>query len=192
MPQSPEALVRRLIEEGFNQGNLDVADELISPDLLEHQNFGPDHAPGAEGVKAVIASLRRAFSDFHLAIDDLAVDGDTVWLRMTGTGTNDGSFMGHPADRPRHAHRRLRRPPPRKRPDRRALGRPRPPRHPLPARTRATTRPQRFVCPDAGIRALGTGPLEHLFFEPAGDLVREAPTRVTSIAATTSSTPDVH
>lgn len=43
----------------------------------------------------MIASLRRAYSDFHLAIDDLAVDGDTVWLRMTGTGTNDGSFMGH-------------------------------------------------------------------------------------------------
>ncbi len=96
MSQSPEALARRLIEEGFNQGNLDVADELISPDLVEHQNFGPNHAPGAEGVKAVIASLRRAFPDFHLAIDDLAVDGDTVWLRMTGTGTNDGPFMGHP------------------------------------------------------------------------------------------------
>ena len=96
MAQSPAALVRRLIEEGFNQGNLDVADELISPEMVEHQNFGPDHAPGAEGVKAVIASLRRAFSDFHLAIEDLAVDGDTVWLRMTGTGTNDGSFMGHP------------------------------------------------------------------------------------------------
>jgi predicted ester cyclase len=96
MPQRPEALVRRLIEEGFNEGNLDVAGELISPAMAEHQNFGPDHAAGAEGVKAVIASLRRAFSDFHLAIDDLAVDGDTVWLRMTGTGTNDGSFMGHP------------------------------------------------------------------------------------------------
>ena len=94
--QSPEALVRRLIEEGFNEGNLNVTEELISPDLVEHQNFGPDHAAGAEGVKAVIASLRRAFSDFHLAIEDLAVDGDTVWLRMTGTGTNDGSFMGHP------------------------------------------------------------------------------------------------
>ena len=96
MPNSPESLVRRLIEEGFNQGNLDVADQLVSPDLVEHQNFGPDHAPGAEGVKAVIASLRRAFSDFHLEIDDLTVAGDTVWLRMTGTGTNDGSFMGHP------------------------------------------------------------------------------------------------
>lgn len=96
MPQSPEALVRRLIEEGFNEGNLDVADELISADFVEHQNFGPDHARGAEGVKAVIASLRRAFSDFHLEIDDHAVHGGTVWLRMTGTGTNDGSFMGHP------------------------------------------------------------------------------------------------
>jgi predicted ester cyclase len=96
MSRNPEALVRRLIDEGFSEGNLDVADELISPDFVEHQNFGPGHAPGAEGVKAVIASLRRAFSDFHLEIDDLAVNGDLVWLRLTGTGTNDGPFMGHP------------------------------------------------------------------------------------------------
>jgi len=96
MVQDPEALARRLIEEGFNEGNLALVEDLVSPDLVEHQNFGPDHAPGAAGVQAVIASLRQAFPDFHLAIDDLAVDGDTVWLRMTGTGTNDGSFMGHP------------------------------------------------------------------------------------------------
>jgi len=94
--QSPEATVRRLIEEGFNQGDLAVAEELSSPDLVEHQDFGPDHAPGAEGVKAVISSLRRSFSDFHLEIEDLVVAGDKVWLRMTGSGTNDGSFMGHP------------------------------------------------------------------------------------------------
>jgi predicted ester cyclase len=85
-----------LIEEAFNRGDLAVADELTSSQLVEHQDFGPGHAPGAAGVKAVIASLRRAFSDFHLEIEDLSADGDTVWLRMTGTGTNDGSFMGHP------------------------------------------------------------------------------------------------
>ena len=98
---SAEVIARRLIEEGFNEGNLSVADDLVSPSIVEHQNFGPGHAPGAEGVKAVISSLRCAFSDFHLTIDDLAVNGDTVWLRMTGTGTNDGSFMGHrPTGRP--------------------------------------------------------------------------------------------
>ena len=97
MSPSPEELVRRLIEEGFNQGNLDVADELISPEMVEHQNLGPDHAAGAEGVKAVISSLRCAFSDFELQIEDLTTDDDdTVWLRMTGTGTNDGTFMGNP------------------------------------------------------------------------------------------------
>jgi predicted ester cyclase len=91
-----ETVVRRLIEEGFNAGDLAVADELTSPDLVEHQDFGPGHAPGADGVRAVIASLRRAFSDFHLAIEDLVVDGDKAWVRMRATGTNDGSFMGHP------------------------------------------------------------------------------------------------
>ena len=92
-----ELIVRRLIEEGFNEGNLATLDELTSPDLVEHQDFGPAHAAGAAGVKAVVTSLRGAFSDFHLAIDDLVVDGDTVWLRMTATGVNEGSFMGHPA-----------------------------------------------------------------------------------------------
>ena len=60
-----EAVVRRLIDEGFSQGRLEVADELIADDCVEHQGFGPNHAAGAAGVKAVIASLRRAFPDFR-------------------------------------------------------------------------------------------------------------------------------
>jgi steroid delta-isomerase-like uncharacterized protein len=92
----PERLVRRLIEEGFNGGDLSVADAVTAPDLVEHQDFGPDHAPGAEGVRAVIASLRRAFPDFHLQIEDMVVSGDTAWARMTATGTHEGPFMGHP------------------------------------------------------------------------------------------------
>jgi predicted ester cyclase len=44
----------------------------------------------------VIASLRRAFSDFHLEIQDLAVAGGIVWARLVATGTNDGPCMGHP------------------------------------------------------------------------------------------------
>jgi predicted ester cyclase len=92
----PETVARRLIEDGFNAGNLEVADELTAPDAVEHQDFGPDHAPGPEGVRSVIASLRRAFPDFHLAIEELSVDGDLVWLRLRATGTQDGPFMGHP------------------------------------------------------------------------------------------------
>lgn len=101
MPPSAETVVRTLIEEGFNNGDLAVVDAITATDLAEHQNFGPNHATGAEGVGAVIESLRRAFPDFRLVIEDLVAAGDTVWLRMVATGTNDGSFMGHaPTGRP--------------------------------------------------------------------------------------------
>ena len=97
----PERVFRRLIEQGFNAGDLAVADELTADDFVEHQDFGPDHAAGAEGVRAVIASLRRAFSDFRLEIQDLTVAGDTAWARLVATGTHDGPFMGHaPTGRP--------------------------------------------------------------------------------------------
>lgn len=96
MTAEPETIVRRLIEEGFNRGEVAVCDEVTDPALVEHQDYGPGHAPGAEGVKAVIRSLRRAYPDFHLEIDHLTVDGDLVWLHMTGTGTQDGPFMGQP------------------------------------------------------------------------------------------------
>ncbi|HEY3764731.1 MAG TPA: ester cyclase [Gaiellales bacterium] len=93
--QDPERVFRRLIDEGFNGGDLSVADEVTGPGFVEHQDFGPNHAAGAEGVRAVIASLKRAFSDFRLEIQDVAVAGDTAWARLVATGTHDGPFMGH-------------------------------------------------------------------------------------------------
>jgi len=93
-PAAPEEVVRRLIDEAFSEGRLEVCDELIADLLVEHQNYGPDHAAGAAGVRAVVTSLRRAFSDFKLAIEDLVVAGDTVWTRNVATGTNDGPYMG--------------------------------------------------------------------------------------------------
>ena len=69
---------------------------MIADDCVEHQNFGPNHAPGRAGVRAVIASLRRAFSDFTLDDRGPAVAGDVVWTRNVATGTHDGPFMGHP------------------------------------------------------------------------------------------------
>lgn len=98
-PDSPapaERVVRRLIDEAFSQGDLNVCDELIADDIVEHQDYGPRHAPGAAGTKAVVTSLRRAFSDFKLEIEDFVVAGDTVWTRNVATGTNDGTYMGHP------------------------------------------------------------------------------------------------
>lgn len=89
-----EAIARRLIDEAFNEGRLDAIDSLMSPDFVEHQAMGPGSPTGREAPKAIVRSLRRGFSDFHLSVEDTATRGDTVWLRLRATGTHDGPFMG--------------------------------------------------------------------------------------------------
>lgn len=88
------ATFSRVIDEGFNRGNLDALDDLVAPDLVEHQS---GIRPGRDGLKAAIAALRTAFPDLHLVIEDSASGGDRTWIRMRGTGTHQGPFMGLPA-----------------------------------------------------------------------------------------------
>ena len=93
MTVSNEAIYRRMIDEGFNQGKLSVVDELMAPDSREHQRGAAD---GIEGTKNTIRYLRSAFPDFKITIDEVIVSGDKVWARQRGGGTNLGSFAGHP------------------------------------------------------------------------------------------------
>ena len=36
LAEENKAVVRRLIEEVYNRGNLDIADELLAPDYVDH------------------------------------------------------------------------------------------------------------------------------------------------------------
>jgi predicted ester cyclase len=89
-----EQSYRRLIDEVFNQGRMEVADELIAPHAVEHQRGGLGDGP--EGARRTATVLRSAFPDFSLTIQDLVVDGDKVWARQRGGGTNLGTFFGFP------------------------------------------------------------------------------------------------
>jgi len=84
-------LFRRVVDEGFSQGNLAVIDELIAPHHDEHQ---PGMGPGPEGVKGAIAYLRSVFPDFTLTVEDMTTDGDKVWARLRARGTHRGPHMG--------------------------------------------------------------------------------------------------
>lgn len=90
-------ILRRVIEEAFNKGDYRVLPEVFHPDFVEHQ-FGI-HAT-IPGMQADIESLRKTFPDFHVTIEDLAVDGDIVWARSTAQGTNTVGFMGPPNGKP--------------------------------------------------------------------------------------------
>lgn len=92
-----KAVLRAVIEEGFNKGNYPALDALFASDYKEHQ-FGLKTT--LQGFKEDIQALRTGFPDFHLTIDDITADADRVWLRMTARGTNLGPFMGPPTGRP--------------------------------------------------------------------------------------------
>lgn len=91
--ESNLAAFRRVITEAFNQGNFGVLHEHFSPNFIEHQ-FGLH--PTIEGVQGDIQTLRTAFPDFSMTIEDMVADGEKVWARMTARGTNRGGFMGPP------------------------------------------------------------------------------------------------
>lgn len=91
-----KALVRQLVEEAINQGNINAIDELLIPDFVEHEELPPGIPPGREAPKVLFTMLRSAFPDLKATIEHLIAEGDEVVLHMTWTGTHKGEFMGIP------------------------------------------------------------------------------------------------
>ena len=91
-----KALVRQMVEEIFNRGNMSRADEFLAPDFVEHEELPPGIPQGREGVKQLTTMMRNAFPDFTATIEDMVAEGDKVVIRMTWRGTQKGEFMGVP------------------------------------------------------------------------------------------------
>jgi steroid delta-isomerase-like uncharacterized protein len=92
---SSTAIVQRFFLEVWNRGNLNVVDELLAPDFVDH-----NPAPGTPGdpnaYKATVNIFRSAFPDFTFTTDQILSEGDRVALRLTGRGTQRGVFMSLP------------------------------------------------------------------------------------------------
>jgi steroid delta-isomerase-like uncharacterized protein len=105
--EANKALARRIWDEVFNDRNLALADELISPDGVNHE-VGPGMpARGPDSLKAAVTWLTAAFPDLHMAIDEVLAEGDKVVLQTTMSGTHRGVFMGIPPTNRRFAHRHV-------------------------------------------------------------------------------------
>ncbi len=95
MSEENKAIIRRLYEEFINQGNVNTFDELVSSDVVEHEEMG-DLPPGAEGVKQFFAMFRAAFPDLRANIGALIAEEDIVVARGTWSASHKGEFMGVP------------------------------------------------------------------------------------------------
>jgi predicted ester cyclase len=81
MSEANKAVVRRLVDEVFNGGHLEVIDEFYAPEL----------APAA---RRWITPFRASFPDVHMEIVQLIGEGDTVVGRFTCSATHLGQWLG--------------------------------------------------------------------------------------------------
>jgi len=87
------SLVKLFFEGVWNKGNLSQVDEFMAQDFVDY-NRPPGAAEGREGYKAGVTMIRTAFPDFNFTLDQILAEGDHVAIRLTGSGTHKGDFMG--------------------------------------------------------------------------------------------------
>ena len=89
-----KALVRRFLEE-LVKGNLDVVDELLSPDFVD-RSLMPGQGPTLEDFKRSVEELLDAFSTTSYIIEEQVAEGDTVVTKYRETGISRGEIGGLP------------------------------------------------------------------------------------------------
>ena len=94
MSESNKNVVRRLFEEVWNKGNLQVADELFAPNYVHRDASTPDVGRGPESEKKRATLYRTAFPDIRFTIEDVIAEGETVIARWTCRGTHKGDLSG--------------------------------------------------------------------------------------------------
>jgi predicted ester cyclase len=87
-------LARRIYEEVLNGRRLDLLDELVRPDYVEHDPL-PGQREGLDGIRDRYTMLIDAL-DPHFTIEDMIAEGDRVVVRWTNAGTHVGPFLGSP------------------------------------------------------------------------------------------------
>ena len=87
-----KAIVRRFIEEGWNQGNVALFDELTAPNWIYHDPSFPN-VRTLEDYKRWTTETRSAFPDMYSTIEDMIAEGDQVVVRASLRGTNTGDIV---------------------------------------------------------------------------------------------------
>ncbi len=94
MSEGNKNVVRRLFEEVWNKGNLNVTDELFAYNYTHHDASTPDVGRGPESEKKRATLYRTAFPDLRLTIEEIIAEGETVMARWSCRGTHKGDLSG--------------------------------------------------------------------------------------------------
>lgn len=82
--------------KAVNSGKLDAIKEVMAAGVVDHDP-APDQGPGPDGFIHFFETMRAAFPDLNVTVDQMVADDDNVAIAYTITGTHQGEFMNVPA-----------------------------------------------------------------------------------------------
>jgi len=89
MSEMNKRLVRRVIDEIWSGGKLELIDQLYAEDFSCHCEPMGDWV-GRSGVREVVTQMHEMLAEYNERIDDLIAEGDTVVVRLTISGISLG------------------------------------------------------------------------------------------------------
>ena len=96
MSAENKAVVRRLFQEVWNGGHIEVVDEIVAPDYVNHTPPPAGLLPGVKGFKQLVSTMRATLADFQVILEDLIVEEDKVVARWKTRGTGRREWDGMP------------------------------------------------------------------------------------------------
>lgn len=94
--ETPATLVDRVWTEAVENGETDVIHEALTDDYVGHTPGASEDVRGPDGFEQYVRTLREAFPDLSVTVEDRIGTEDAIVDRYRLRGTHEGEFMGVP------------------------------------------------------------------------------------------------
>lgn len=94
--ENSKALMWRITDEIWNNGRLDLIDELIAEDLVDHVELAGLEGSGRARYRASIEMMRAGFPDYRNPLEFVIAEDAFAVSYGRSTGTHQGEFFGIP------------------------------------------------------------------------------------------------
>ena len=88
--------LRRLINEFWNEGNTEIAADLVTEGFERTELFSSETTIGPDGLKEASATWRGAFPDCQLTLEEILAENDRLACHWTFKGTHTGQLKDLP------------------------------------------------------------------------------------------------
>lgn len=94
--ENNKILAERYFIEVWDKGNIEVADEILAPNWIDHSNSAevPEGVTHRQHLKEVVAGFKDVFPNSRFKIEQLLADGEMVILRFSATAKQEKDYFG--------------------------------------------------------------------------------------------------